>query len=87
MTSLSTCSCCDLPALSCGRRPELDIASPRTTSPMHQSLATWLSSVWVTADTDDMCDICGEDFFRGEEIRATGIGGWQGRNCCGGVDR
>lgn len=87
MTSLSMCSCCALPELSCGRRPELDIASPRLCAPLNQSLADWMSSIWVWADTDDLCDICGEEYFRGEEICRLPHGGWQGRNCCGGGER
>lgn len=46
---------------------------------MSQSLADWLSSVYVTADEDGMCDICGEDYSRGEEIRRLPHGGWQCR--------
>lgn len=77
--TLSLCSCCGVSEFSCGRRPELDIANPRVSSPMSQSLADWLSSVYVTADEDGMCDICGEDYSRGEEIRRLPHGGWQCR--------
>jgi hypothetical protein len=50
---------------------------------MSQSLAEWVSSVWVQTDIDGICDICGEDFFHGEEIRRLPHGGWQGKTCCG----
>jgi hypothetical protein len=38
---------------------------------------------WFHADYDGDCDTCGEGFEQGDEIRADGFGGWQGRYCCG----
>lgn len=50
---------------------------------MTQSLAQWLSNLWVYADADTCCEICGEDIECGEKVRATGSGGVQGKSCCG----
>lgn len=38
---------------------------------------------WFPARFDGDCDGCGADFGEGEDIRADGKGGWQGRECCG----
>lgn len=37
---------------------------------------------WFTANYDGDCSVCGEDFEQGDDIRADGSGGWQGRYCC-----
>lgn len=41
---------------------------------------------WFTAAYSGDCDQCGNYFFEGDEIRADGEGGWQGRECCGDDD-
>lgn len=38
---------------------------------------------WFHSRYDGSCDGCGAYFTEGEEIRADGEGGWQGRECCG----
>jgi len=38
---------------------------------------------WFTSRYDGDCDVCGAGLFEGDEIRADGEGGWQGRECCG----
>lgn len=38
---------------------------------------------WFPSKYDGSCDVCGAFFDPGEEIRADGDGGWQGRECCG----
>jgi hypothetical protein len=37
---------------------------------------------WFHANYDGTCSVCGEAFEEGDEIRADGSGGWQGRYCC-----
>jgi hypothetical protein len=38
---------------------------------------------WFTSAYDGTCSVCFCDYGEGEEIRADGEGGWQGRECCG----
>lgn len=79
----SLCSCCELPTTSCGRSPELDLASPRISPEMSQSLSALLTGIWVYADDDTLCDVCGEDIESGDKIRPIGSGCYQGSSCCG----
>jgi len=38
---------------------------------------------WFEARYDGDCDSCGDDFYEGDLIRATGSGGYDGQDCCG----
>jgi hypothetical protein len=86
-TTEDRCTCCDLPLYSCGRRATLDVAQPRTTAPLSIGFAALLAESqagrWFLAEYPGDCAVCGDEFKRGEEIRATGTGEWQGRDCCG----
>lgn len=41
---------------------------------------------WFPASYAGECDTCGEEFEPGDQIRANGEGGWEGRECCGDDD-
>jgi len=81
------CVCCDLPEYSCGRKAELALVQPRQTPPLNIGFADLLQrsvmGKWFVAEYRGDCDVCGEEYEPGEEIRADGSGGWQGRACCG----
>lgn len=85
MATEERCVQSDLPKSMCSHcRPasEPTIEESRITD-FGALLAKSVQGKWFTANYSGDCSICGERFERGEEIRADGSGGWQGRDCCG----
>lgn len=71
------CDMTDLLVSACGCRAHR--GTPRPVDPF--DTASEPPGPWVQAAWGGECDGCGQDYDEGDEIRADGSGGWEGK-CC-----